>query len=57
MSSIVYILRGADSIYVAVPEMFDATLVTWDVEMQQRGSAVVQTLTPTEWSKRQKATR
>ena len=42
-------LRGADSIYVAVAEMFNATLVTWDTEMLQRGSAVVQTLAPTEW--------
>jgi predicted nucleic acid-binding protein len=42
-------LRGADSIYVAVAEMFNATLVTWDAEMLQRGSAVVQTLTPTAW--------
>jgi len=48
-----YRLRGSDSIYVAVAEMFNATLITWDIEMQQRGSAVVQTLTPTEWNKRQ----
>ncbi len=48
-----YRLRGADSIYVAVAETFNATLITWDAEMQQRGSAVVQTLTPTEWNKRQ----
>ncbi len=45
----VHRLRGADSIYVAVAETFNATLVTWDVEMLQRGSAIVQTLTPTEW--------
>ena len=50
-------LRGADSIYVAVAEMFNATLVTWDAEMLQRGSAAIQTLTPTEWRKRQRTTR
>ncbi len=43
-------LRGADSIYVAVAEAFDATLVTWDVEMLQRSQAVVSTLTPARWN-------
>jgi predicted nucleic acid-binding protein len=47
-------LRGADSVYVAVAEEFGATLVTWDAEMLQRGSAAVPTLTPSAWVDRQK---
>jgi len=41
-----YRLRGADSIYVAVAEYFDAALITWDKEMLKRGSEAVETLTP-----------
>lgn len=48
-------LRGADAIYAAVAETFDATLITWDAEMLQRGSTVVSTLTPTDWLKQQRA--
>lgn len=48
-------LRGADAVYVAVAEVFNAALITWDAEMLQRGSAVVPTLTPTEWVEHQRA--
>lgn len=41
-----YRLRGADSIYVAVAEYFDAALITWDKEMLKRGSEAVGTSTP-----------
>lgn len=47
-----YHLRGADSVYVAVAETFNATLITWDAEMLRRSSAIVPTLTPTEWAER-----
>ena len=39
-------LRGASSIYVAMADTQDATLVTWDREMLDRGAAVVKTRTP-----------
>jgi predicted nucleic acid-binding protein len=42
-------LRGADSVYVAVAEAFDATLITWDAEMLKRGADVVKTMTPSQW--------
>jgi len=42
-------LRGSDSTYVAVAEVFDSVLVTWDAEMLARGPAVVPTMTPTDW--------
>lgn len=42
-------LRGADAVYVATAEAHDALLVTWDEEMLDRGSAVVETMTPGEW--------
>jgi predicted nucleic acid-binding protein len=42
-------LRGADAVYTAVAETFNATLITWDAEMLQRSPAVVPTLTPAEW--------
>jgi len=48
-------LRGADSVYTAVAEECAATLVTWDAEMLQRSSAVVPTITPTDWIAGQKA--
>jgi len=48
-------LRGADSVYVAVAEMFNATLITWDAEMLQRGPAIVPTLTPIRWVEQQTA--
>lgn len=31
-----YRLRGADAVYIAVAEAFNATLVTWDLEMAER---------------------
>lgn len=46
-------LRGADSVYVAVAEEFNATLVTWDGEMLQRGATLVTTMTPDDWLKAQ----
>jgi predicted nucleic acid-binding protein len=39
-------LRGADSVYVAVAEDFNTVLVTWDMEMLNRGAPLVQTTTP-----------
>jgi predicted nucleic acid-binding protein len=42
-------LRGADAVYVAVAQVANATLITWDTEMLQRASAVVATLTPLQW--------
>jgi predicted nucleic acid-binding protein len=42
-------LRGADSIYVAVAKAANATLITWDDEMLERGAAVVTTLTSLQW--------
>jgi predicted nucleic acid-binding protein len=41
-----YQLRGADSIYVAVAEVRNATLITWDTEMIERGSHSVGVMTP-----------
>jgi len=42
-------LRGADSVYVAVAEAFNATLVTLDAEMLARGADFVTTMTPMQW--------
>ena len=39
-------LRGADAVYLATAALFAAELVTLDREQLERGSAVVQTLTP-----------
>ena len=39
-------LRGADAVYVATAALFAAELVTLDHEQLERGSAIVQTLTP-----------
>jgi predicted nucleic acid-binding protein len=44
-------LRGADSVYLAVADSFDATLLTWGAEMSERGPAVVRTATPSHWLK------
>ncbi len=48
-------LRGADACYVATAEAMQATLVTWDAQMYERGSAVVSTATPAEWFEQQAA--
>ena len=45
-----YRLRGADSVYVSVAEVFDSELVAWDAEMLTRGAAVVTTMTPLQWT-------
>jgi predicted nucleic acid-binding protein len=42
-------LRGADAVYLTVAQAFDATLITWDSEMLERGAKVVQTMTPAQW--------
>ena len=42
-------LRGADAVYVAVAGAVGARVITWDVEMLDRGAAVVPTATPTMW--------
>jgi predicted nucleic acid-binding protein len=49
-----YRLRGADAVYVAVAETFNATLITWDAEMLQRAPDVVTTMTPAEWLAKQR---
>ena len=42
-------LRGADSVFLASAALFAAELVTLDREQLQRGSSIVQTLSPTEF--------
>jgi predicted nucleic acid-binding protein len=42
-------VRGADAVYVAVAEVFDAILIAWDSEMLERCSGVVIVVTPQEW--------
>ena len=42
-----YKLRGADAVYLATAALFAAELVTLDREQLERGSSIVQTLTPT----------
>ena len=51
-----YRLRGADSIYVAVAELFRIPLLTWDAEMLARAPTVVPTMTPADWLARHPAT-
>jgi predicted nucleic acid-binding protein len=48
-------LRGSDCVYVAVAEVFGATLITWDAEMLERAPAVVPTMTPSGWLAREDA--
>jgi predicted nucleic acid-binding protein len=40
-------LRGADAVYLATAALFAAELVTLGREQLERGSSIVQTLTPT----------
>ena len=40
-------LRGANAVYLATAALFAAELVTLDREQRERGSSIVQTLTPT----------
>jgi predicted nucleic acid-binding protein len=42
-------LRGADAVYVAVAEYFDAVLVSWDEEMLERCPESVLALSPEKW--------
>jgi predicted nucleic acid-binding protein len=42
-------LRGADAIYVAVAEDFDAILVSWDEEILERCPESVLALSPEKW--------
>jgi len=39
-------LRGADAIYVALAELEDATLYTFDAEQRERGKAIAETREP-----------
>ena len=39
-------LRGADSLYVALARQLDVSLVTWDREQLERGSAAVDVFAP-----------
>lgn len=48
-------LRAADAIYVAVAEMRDTVLVTWDTDMIERGNEIVMVVTPVAWLEQQKA--
>jgi predicted nucleic acid-binding protein len=42
-------MRGADSVFLATAALFAAELVTLDREQLQRGSSIVQTLSPAEF--------
>ena len=42
-------LRGADSVFLASPALFAAELVTLDRKQLQRGSSIVQTLSPADF--------
>jgi predicted nucleic acid-binding protein len=42
-------LRGADAVYAAVAENFDATLVSWDEEMLECCPQSVQAINPERW--------
>jgi len=41
-----YRLRGADAVYAAVAQKFNAVLITWDKEMYERSSSLVKTMMP-----------
>ncbi len=41
-------LGGADAVYIAVAEMTEASLVTWDGQQRTRGANLVPTATPAE---------
>lgn len=45
-------LRGADAVYAAVAENFDAILVSWDEEMLERCPQSVRTISPERWLER-----
>ena len=47
--SVQHKLRGADSVFLASAALFAADLVTLDREQLQRGSSVVQTLSPAQF--------
>jgi predicted nucleic acid-binding protein len=51
--AILHRLRGADAVYAAVAEAFNATLITWDAEMLARCPEAVPTLTPAVWIEQQ----
>lgn len=42
-------LRGSDSVYVSVADVFDSKLIAWDAELLERGAGLVTTMTPLEW--------
>jgi predicted nucleic acid-binding protein len=42
-------LRGADAVYVAVAEDFDAVLISWDEEMLERCPESVLAMSPEKW--------
>ena len=42
-------LRGADAVYAAVAEDFDAILISWDEEMLQRSPKIVSAMSPMQW--------
>lgn len=45
--------RGADSCYIALAAQLGAKLITWDREMLERGSTLVESLTPEQWLQEQ----
>jgi predicted nucleic acid-binding protein len=49
-------LRGADAVYVAVAEDFDAGLISWDEEMLQRSPEFVLAMSPEQWLEKPKRT-
>ncbi len=47
--AVLYRLRGADSIYVAVAQEFGTTLITWDTEVITRGASGATVMSPNNW--------
>jgi predicted nucleic acid-binding protein len=41
-------LRGSDAMYVAVAHVLGASLVTWDIELRERGRRMITVRTPAE---------
>ena len=43
-----YRLRGCDALYVALALRLGVPLITWDREQRERGSGIIQAMTPEE---------
>lgn len=48
-------LRGSDACYVAVAKDQGAALITWDLELLDRGARLVTTRTPEQWMQEQQS--